>query len=218
MTENLSDKEQVELIKKWWRDYGKALLVAIIIGLLFGFGWRSWRAHQHEQKAEASQLYQTMITLDSKHDSKGTADVAQQITAKYKSSAYASLAQLMLARIHVKAIDYAAAMQNLQWVLAHSSVKSFQQLARMRASRILLAQKKYGPALAMLKVVNDSSYSPLIYQLQGDIYQAQGKMAAAKKAYAQAKESFLGFGIENPFLQMKADQLSLQGDSKQKGI
>ena len=69
----------------------------------------------------------------------------------------------------------------------------------------------------MLKVVNDSSYSPLIYQLQGDIYQAQGKMAAAKKAYAQAKESFLGFGIENPFLQMKVDQLSLQSDSKQKG-
>ena len=37
---NLSNKEQADLVKAFWNDYGRWIAIAIIIGLVLGFGWR----------------------------------------------------------------------------------------------------------------------------------------------------------------------------------
>jgi len=61
---DMTDREQIDMLKKWWKDYGQSIAIAIMVGLVLSFGWRYWRAHQQQQVEQASSLYQTMMILD----------------------------------------------------------------------------------------------------------------------------------------------------------
>ena len=61
MNDNMSDKEQIDMLKKWWTNYGKSILIAIIVGLLLGYGWNYYRTHQATTREQASLIYQKLL-------------------------------------------------------------------------------------------------------------------------------------------------------------
>ena len=200
---NAVDKEQIAMLSKWWHDYGRGILIAIIIGLIVGFGWKFWSHRRDQHKAKASQSYQVLFQLSALKDTKGMQKQLALLKKDYSDTPYASLGAMIVARVDVQASNYKDALTQLNWVIKHSKVKSFKQIGQIRAARILLNQKQYSRALLKLKPLNDKSFQPMVDSVKGDIYTAEGKNAQAEKAYSAAQKGYQAENLQSPFLNMK---------------
>lgn len=200
---NMTDKEQVEMIKKWWKDYGRTIAIALIIGLVVAFGWRYYRSHKIRKAQEASVLYGKLGVADSQKKPEVAEKIAAQLMKDYSSTPYATMAALWWAKAYVNEKNYNAALQKSEWALQNSHVKAFKQVARLRTVRILLFQKKPEAALDRLRKVDDKSFQPLIDEIKGDIYTAMNKSEEAAKAYKVSKAGLSAANINNPILDMK---------------
>ncbi len=201
-----TDQEQVDMIKKWWNDYGKFIAIAVVVGLLIGFGWRYYNQHELQRAEQASAIYQSMGLASEQKNANAVKTYADQLTAQYPKSPYASLANFLLAKEMVGVNNLNGALMHLQWVVKNSKIKSYQQMARLRAARVLLAQKQPEKAMKMLAVVNDKNFAPLISSVKGDIYSAQGKQKMARAAYLKAKNGFMVLNTADPLINMKLAQ------------
>ncbi len=206
MAVSQTDQEQIDMIKQWWKDYGKTLAIAIIVGLALGFGWRYWREHRIETAEKASAVYQQMAQAAGQKELQAAQSYATDLIKQYPGTPYASLAAFFSARQAVEANKLKEAVQQLKWVVSHGKVASFRQIARLRAARVLLAQGQAQAALDLLNTVDDQSFKPMIESVKGDIYAALGNAEAAKSAYRQAKTGFAAVGVNDPFLTMKLAQ------------
>lgn len=157
MTEYLSDKEQTEIIKKWWRDYGRAIAVAIVVGLLIGFGWRYWYRHQIEKTERASQLYTKLQAVALRSQQNASQQITDELIKNYDKTPYAAMAALLSVKNDVRENHLDMALIRLHWVMENSSMPSLKQIARLRAARILLAQNHLKEALELLQALDDHS-------------------------------------------------------------
>lgn len=206
MISDLSDKEQIEVFKKWWRDYGRSITCAVVVGLLIGLGWRYWHQHQAHYAQQASTIYYQLQVANQQNQTAQVQSLTSQLMQQYARTPYASLAALFAAKQAVSQNHYADALQQLQWVMQHSRLSSIKQIARLRAARVLLAQQQSQAALQLLQHVDDVAYQPLIDHVKGDIYAAMGNGAAAQQAYQTAQNEAHAAGIVDPVLQMKVSQ------------
>jgi predicted negative regulator of RcsB-dependent stress response len=200
---NMSNQEQITAFKKWLREYGVPILLAILLGIGGGYGVRYYR-HVKLLKAEnASTLYQTtLMQLQLKKNKAAIAD-AKQVVKKYPSSPYATLSNLLLAKFAVDQQQYDQAGGYLQLVMAKAKSKGLQQIARLRMARILLQQSQPKQALSILKVIDDSAFLPMIDERKGDAYAAMGQRSQAQQYYQQAKLKFAAMGLSDALLQLK---------------
>ncbi|OGT45604.1 MAG: hypothetical protein A3E82_08895, partial [Gammaproteobacteria bacterium RIFCSPHIGHO2_12_FULL_38_11] len=173
----VSEKEQIESIRKWWRENGKFLIIAIVIGLGIGFGWRYWHAVQVRHELKASMIYQSILQADADNKVSTVQGGATLLMRDYSASPYAALSALLFAKVAVAQNDLPAALSNLQWVIDHSNQKRLQQIARLNSARILLSQGKAADALMQLKTVSDKSFMPAIDWVKGDIDKQEGNAA-----------------------------------------
>lgn len=204
---NAVDKEQIEMLSNWWNDYGKGILIAIVIGLLIGLGWRYWISHKQTHKMNAVAVFEQYYANSFTHNTAQAAQDLKQLQQSFNDTPYATIASLFAASNYVAANDNSQALAVLQWAVDHGAPNSFKQIARIRAARLLIAMKKYPEALTMLDTVLVSSYAPLVASTRGDVYLAQGNEAEAKKAYEQAKTAYTENQLNNPLLDMRLTSL-----------
>ena len=97
-----TEEQQVEAIKKWWKENGKAVVIGAIIGLGGLYGWRYYQAEQDQQMERASDAYvqvvEAMTTKQADADS-----IANQFVVE-NDSAYADLIELQLAKKLLKPV------------------------------------------------------------------------------------------------------------------
>lgn len=203
MNEYLSDKEQIELFKKWWKDYGQGIALAVIVGLALGFAWRYWHAREIQNEALASSLYQQALFFDEKGDLTRAAQNSAKLSEQFPSSPYAALSALLVAKDAVANNNLTLALVKLNGIIAHTKEARFRQIARIRAARIFIEQKQFGQALSILAPVEDKAFMPMIAEVRGDIFLAQGRKVEAEKEYEEAKKAMQDAGVQDPFLQMK---------------
>lgn len=189
----ISEKEQLESLRKWWNEHGKLIAIAIVIGLCGGFLWKYWRNVEVRYAENAAMLYQSVLNADAKNDTVTAQGGAKILMERYTHSPYASMAALLSAKESIVKNDLSAALTDLQWVIHHSKQKRLQQMARLDAARILLSQQKPALAMQQLKTVDDKSFQPLIDWVTGDINAAEGNKIAADTAYRKAKNAFADF-------------------------
>jgi len=187
-----SDKEQVESMKRWWKEQGKYIAMAIVVGLLIGFGWRYWHQLQARRMENASAIYQTVLQADKNKQSITVVGGAKILMKDYASTPYASLAAMIWAKEAVLVKKYPLALEKLQWVIKHSRVERFKQIAHISAARILLELGKSKEALAELQAVKTKSFVPLVDWVKGDAYRQEGNAALSRKYYQDAKTALQG--------------------------
>lgn len=204
---NKTEQEQIEALKQWWADNGKAVVTGIIIGLAVIFGWRSYQTYVLARAEAASDLYTNMVieVRDNKNDK--AREYADKLLTEYDGTAYATFAALMLARLDVADAKPDEAIKHLQLVLDHADEGSLKHLARLRMARILLDQNRPDEALSVLKVDDEGSYAASYSELKGDIYALQGKYDEARAAYQTTLGNAGGETNDTSFLQMKIDNL-----------
>lgn len=203
MNTYVTEEEQIEAIKKWWKRYGNHFISGLIVVLLAISGWKYWQQRQNIVKQAASVSYEHLMQAHARQDSSGVQAQANTLLTQYGKSVYADGARLLLAETAVKNKQYQQAIKYLNEVMTLSKINSLQQIARLRLVRIYLYQKQYAQALQLINVTNDKAYLPYIYELKGDVYAEQGNAEKAHAYYQKAAEISPQFAAKNSLLMMK---------------
>lgn len=207
MAEHISEEQQVESLKKFWRDNGKSIIGGIIIGIAILFGTQAWKQGKHAEAEAASMEYLGM--LDSLEQ--GELTVAEQhggrIIGQYPDTSYAAFAAMAMAKVKLEQGDTVAARAHLKWALDKADMKEVKSIARLRLARLLLNDGDAQQALTLLQAEpseSDSNY----HELLGDIYLVLGQRDQAAGAYARAAEKITNSGSgRQDLLRMKIDDL-----------
>jgi len=203
-----TDKEQIDMLKRFWNEYGKSLLVAVIIGLGLGYGWHYWKTYRTNKVSEASVVYQSLlqVSLQSPSDAQNIATISNNLMVQYKSTPYASMGALFWGKSLVTQNKLSNALQKFNWVLANSNNKPIKQIARLRAARILINENKTKQAIQLLQKVDDKGYQAYVDSVIGDAYTAQNKRSLAAQYYQKAAREMAKANIPDPILVMKLAQ------------
>lgn len=179
------EEHQVEVIKKWWKEYGLATITGVIVAILIVLGWQYYQRYQVAKRDHASVAYETFVTAEMSNDHRRAESAANVLVSQYKDSAYAQLAQFWLAKMAIEKGQYTLANNYLQSIAAKAKEKGWREIARIRLARISLAQNKGQQALTQLQSV-ESAYDGLANVVRGDAYVQLKKMSQAKIAYNKA--------------------------------
>ncbi len=209
MNVNMTEEEQVEQLKKWWRQYGNMLMTIVLVVVLTVVGTRWYNDKQTAVITSASSAFNSLMDSVAKNEPVKIESQADYIKSNYSSTIYASSAALLLAKQQVEFKKYQAAEKQLKWVVENSNSNSFKQLAKLRLSRIYLYQRKYDDALTQLNSVDDSLFNSLISEAKGDVYFAEGKNKQANKLYIAALEQLPNQALASKELRMKLNSASI---------
>lgn len=207
MAYDLQEQEQLEAMKAWWSRYGTLIMVTAIACLLTIAAFQGWRYYRGQQALAAVTLYEQLVQAERKSEPKRVRDIAVQITDKYARTPYAAMAALSAARASFETGDLAASKASLQWVIEHAREEELRDVARLRLAGVLLDEKKYEEALALVNGKHGESFGALYADMRGDILLAQGKRADARGAYLQALEKSDLRSPYRPMIQAKLDAL-----------
>lgn len=219
-----TEEEQVEALKRWWKENSTSTIVGLVMGIVIILGWNYWQEHKKTQAAQASATYDQLLKAlddDSKdgggratqgtvaEDKKESVDkLAGRLQEQFKGSEYAAFSGLFEAKIKSQQGDLAAAKQILKTIAATPD-KALSNIAKIRLVRLMLATGEYEQGL---QVINDvdakeaSGYSASYDELVGDLYVALDRLDEARTSYQNALRN----GQPSPLLQFKIDDLTAQ--------
>ncbi len=183
MADYRTEEEQIEILKKWWRDNGRSTVAGVGVALVGYFAWSGWQAHRQAGFEAAADLYQQMSTAPA--DKSGA--LAEQLRSEYPGSSYAIFAALQLAKTAVTEGKLPQAVEMLEWARAHKPDAALAPMVSLRLAQVQYAQTQHEAALATLDEVKDpGAWKAAIAELRGDIALAQGRVDAARDAYDSA--------------------------------
>ena len=207
MAYDLEEQEQLAELKAWWKQYGKLVMLVVAAFLLSLSALQGWRYYRNTQAQAAAALYSQLEQADQADDGKKVRAIAAQIVKQYGSTAYAVLSSLVAARHAFAGGDLVEAKARLQWVAENAREDEIRDLARLRLAAVLLDEKKYAEALALVEKKPVDSMVGSYADLKGDILAAQGKVAEARSAYQLALDTSDANSPYRATLQLKLDSL-----------
>ncbi|NLS14288.1 YfgM family protein [Vibrio sp. SM6] len=198
-----SEEQQVEAIKNWWQENGKAVIIGAVVGLGGLFGWRYYQDSMIEAREVASQNY-AVVVAELQSSGVIAADQAQAFIDSNDVKEYSVLAAMQLAKVQVEAQDYQAALEQLNWAKNNTQDVAMAPLLTYRIARIEAQLGNYAAATAALDSITDTSWAGRVAELRGDIALEQGELDAAYAAYSEAQQA----ADASQLLQMKLDDLA----------
>lgn len=201
-----TEEEQLEALKRWWKENGKSSLVGLGLGVAVILGWNYWQEYKKGQAEQASALYDQLLKAATT-DKKDTAlKLAERIESQFSSTEYAAYSGLLQAKIKVEQGDVAAARKIFEKIGSGSN-KELANIAKIRLVRLMMANKEYEQALQIINEVDPStsvSFSGNYDELVGDLYVALDRLDQARTSYQNALRN----GYQSQFLQLKIDDLT----------
>jgi predicted negative regulator of RcsB-dependent stress response len=203
-----SDEQQLEAVKKWWQENGKAIIAGIVLGLGGLFGWQNWLAYKTRQAEAASVAYQQIMAYTETDERLKARTASRELIDQYPRSIYAALAALALASLDVAEGNNDEARAHLEWLLEEHPNRLAKQIARLRLARLALATQDFDAAWDALHGGEDLSHLSTFHELKGDILAARGERDAARSAYQQAQASRSEYDVDTEVLQFKLNDLA----------
>ena len=204
MAYSIEEEQEINQLKDWWKENGKTIIVAFILGVGGMFGWRYWQSHQAEQIAQASAQYDTLINSVQQDEQAKKANIEQFVQANSKT-AYAVFALLDEAKKATEKQDFSAAEANLNQALTQSQDEVLTSIVALRLSAVQFQLGQLDNALTTLNQVKGESFNARKAILTGDIQIAKGDKVAAKNSFEQAQQS--GSQLEQQMAKMKLNNL-----------
>ena len=191
MAELRSDEEQLDAVKRWWKENGISLVAGAVIAAAGVFGWHAWQNYQQGQSEAASMRYQQLVNMttgnDLAEDELASARaMVSELNDEHGNTLYAELALLLDARLAVQQGDLEGAKTALESVAGNSSRRYVQSLAWLRLARIELAEGNLDHALALLDEPITDALAAQREDVRGDTFAAQGDTEAARDAWQTA--------------------------------
>jgi predicted negative regulator of RcsB-dependent stress response len=202
----LSEKEQWEAVKTWFRENGLWIIAGVAVGGAGIGGYQWWNGHLDKVNGEASAKYQQMVTDLGRNDESGALTLLGDLERAYASTPYIDQARLAFARVYVESNRLDKAASALEAV-SHSKDKQLALLARLRLARVQISQQKPDDALATLNGVDPGAFAAQFHEIRGDADLAKGDKAGALSEYRVARSMDTGGGGGNSLLDLKISDL-----------
>lgn len=198
-----TEEQQVEAIKDWWKENGKAVIFGAVIGLGGLFGWRYYQDSTIAAQEAASESYTKAVESLAATGAQAELQTQSFIDANGDTE-YAVLAALQLAKVQVEANQLDAAIEQLQWATTASKDQALLAVIHYRLARLQAEQGNFDGSLAQLDNITDEGWQGRVDELKGDILLRKGDAEAAYAAYTEAQQA----GDASEALQMKLDDLA----------
>ncbi|MFT5839348.1 MAG: putative negative regulator of RcsB-dependent stress response [Flavobacteriales bacterium] len=198
-----TEEQQVEAIKRFWKENGLALVIGALLGLGGLLGWRYYNDSQVLAKEQASFAYEKA----SAELLKGEVGFSQAKTfiENHSDTGYAMLIALEMAKQAIERKDLLEAAKQLQFVASNAELSAVKSLAQVRLARIQIEQGELELALISADKVTDEAFKGQSQEIKGDVYQAQNLFDKARAAYSTALET----NKRDQVLKMKLDNLAI---------
>lgn len=201
-----TEEEQVEALKRWWKENSQAVIIGTIVGVGLILGADFWKSQQRDKRQQASTIYEQLMAADTEGKADQVDKLGQSIGLQYGSTPYANYAALFQAKAKVKSGDIPAAKAILEKVIA-SGDNTLKNVAKLRLISLMLAAGEYEQGLKLIAetdAASAASFSPNYEELKGDLYVALNRPDEARTAYENAVRD----GAQSPLLQFKLDDLT----------
>ncbi|WP_226702288.1 YfgM family protein [Microbulbifer elongatus] len=198
MADHLTEEEQIESLKRWWKENGTGIVTGVALALAGYFGWQWWQGKERSDAEAASNVYQGFVEAISANE--GQPDNKQLTTAQslarelkddFAGRIYAAQASLQLAGLAAQKNDLETAAKELQWVLENSDDEALQLVAKRRLAAVKAARGETKEALELVQGDVPPAFAALFAETRGDILVQQGDKEGARAAYQQARAQLL---------------------------
>jgi len=203
----LSEKEQWEAVKTWFRENGLWIVAGVVVGGAGIAGYQWWNGHIDKVNGEASAKYEQIVTDLGRNDESGASTLLGELERDYSSTPYIDQARLAFARVYVESNRLDKAVSALEAVSQHSKDKQLALLARLRLARVQISQQKPDDALATLNGVDPGAFAAQFHEVRGDADLAKGDKGGALSEYRVARTMDTGGAGSNSLLDLKISDL-----------
>ncbi|WP_455814058.1 YfgM family protein [Pseudomonas graminis] len=199
-----NENEQVDALKNFFAQNGKALVVGVVLGVGALLGWRYWSNHQDSGSREVSASYQQVTSaLDA------TKPASLDAVAKFaseNSNTYGALASLDLAKRYIDNNQLDKAVEQLQSGLKSTKDANLQAVLNLRLARIQLQQKQPDAVLKTLESVKGDGWAAIVADVRGEALLSKGDSKGARDAWSKGIASDASSTLKE-MLQMKVNNL-----------
>lgn len=187
LNEYETEEQQVEALKRWWKENGTSIIVGLFVGISGIFGWRYYVEQNNTHAVHASDLYMQVLqaTVTQTIDD-NVIDIQNELINTYSATPYAALSSLALAKVEYEKDNVDGAVAQLELAAKHANDNIVKQIANLRLVNIYIEQKKYDEAMALLNMEHDVIYDAQYEELKGDLHNAKGELSQARIAYDKA--------------------------------
>lgn len=201
-----NENDQVDAIKRFFAENGKALAVGVILGVGALVGWRYWNSHQTESARAASLSYQTVVSSLSAGKAEDLS-AAEKFAADNKNT-YGALASMELAQQFVDQNQLEKAAAQLQQGLAATSDENLNAVITLRLARVQVQLKQADTALKTLDSVKGEGWAAIVADLRGEALLSKGDKQGARSAWEAGVKSNASPALSE-MMQMKINNLSI---------
>jgi predicted negative regulator of RcsB-dependent stress response len=182
----LTDRDQEEALRTWWRENWKWILAGIALGLGLLAGYQYWQTYRAQRATAAAKVYADMQKALAGNDLEQAGKLLNDLASNHAKSGYTQQGHLLLAKRDAEAGKFDDAMKHLRAVVDTSSDEELGQVARLRLARLLIQTGKHDEALQLLDVAKAGAFSAQVREIRGDALVAKGDAQGARAEYAAA--------------------------------
>lgn len=197
MSDLYDTHEQGERVKSWLRENGSAIVMGLVLAFALMFGFKQWQAWQTSKRQQASAEYQVMISFIEANNMDAAVPNYEVLKSEYPSSAYTSMAAMMMAKARLQAGQVDLAATELTHAMENAQPEPMKTIARERLARLKMGQGEYDAALELLDdAASEDGFEALFAEVRGDIYLGKGDTGQAIEQYRLALDN-LEEGVGN---------------------
>lgn len=200
-----TENEQVDAVRRFFAENGKALAIGVVLGIAALGGWRYWQSHESSAMADSSVAFQQANQAVTDKKAQGVEDLEK--FAQSNKNNYGVFASLQLADHFVEAKDFANAEKQLVAAQSQAKEENLLSLVSLRLARVQSQEKKYDDALKTLDGVKGEGWIALQQDVRGDVLLAKGDAKGAREAFSKGLDSKPSQTLQN-MLRMKLNNLS----------
>jgi len=200
-----TEEQQLEAIKKWWKENSNMIIGGIAVGVSAIFGWQYYQDTSLVHSEEASVIYEQVVNnVQSPSSANDQMKRVNTLQAEYSDTPYAGLASLLLAKQQMATGEFTKAQQQFEWLANNAKQEELKYLAKIRMARLLMTIQELDKAISILEESYPQSFKSMVFELKGDAFVLKGEKAQAKSSYQQALQLSES---PNRWLQNKIDDL-----------
>lgn len=204
-----TEEQQVEALKEWWAENGRAVIAGVVLGGSVIGGWTFWKGYQEKQVIAASDAFSRTMEAVEAADAESALELATELQDESPNHLYSAYANFAAALVAVENDDIPEAAARLEWVVENAPQDDVKLIAQVRLARVLGASGDTDAALSALPANFPESFAGLVEEARGDLLLQSGDSDAARNAYQAALDSqYVG---NRDALNMKLNDLAVPG-------
>jgi predicted negative regulator of RcsB-dependent stress response len=199
----LTDRDQEEALRNWWRENWKWILAGVALGLGLLAAYTYWQKYQTQQAGAAAKVYADFQKALAGNDLEQAGRLLNDLAGDHAKSAYTQQGRLLLAKRDADAGRFDEASKQLRQVVDTANDEQLASIARLRLARLMIQTGKPDDALQLLVVEEAGAFAAPMREIRGDAMVAKGDAQGARAEYAAALAEELKGQLDRATVELK---------------